>query len=531
MIHFRRIEPLVQNIMQSVALLLTPVMSFTVFALSAQANSFRLEEASIADIHAALKSGLTCRELTSLYLERIQAYDKKGPAINSIITLNPQALALADSKDALFNKSGLNDPLHCIPVVLKDNVDTKDLPTTGASMTLQGSIPPDDAVITSKLKAAGAIVIAKANLHEFAAWGETISSLGGQTRNPYDLSRTPGGSSGGTGAAIAANFGAVGIGTDTVNSTRSPASANSLVGLKPTMGLVSRSGIIPYSLTQDMAGPITRTVTDTAKVLDAIAGYDPADPVTAWSVGHIPQSYTRFLQAGGLKGARIGVVQNLFGSEPEHAVVNDVIRAAIAQMQQQGATIVSVNIPGLDADQLVSDVSVHLYELKPHLQSYLQRLGSAAPVKTFDEIVASGKTHPSLQDILQKAQSLSTDDPEYKSRLLKRLELQQTLVKVMADYQLDAFVYPHQRQLVVPIGESQIGRNGVVGAVTGFPAITVPAGFSPQSQSAPIGVPVGIEFLGRPWSEPILLRLAYSFEQATKYRRPPISTPPLARTP
>ncbi len=522
---------MLQNIVQIIVLFVTQVITLAMFGSSAQANSFRVEEASIADIHAAMKSGLTCRELMSSYIERIQAYDKKGPAVNSIITLNPQALALADSKDALFKKSGLSDPLHCIPVILKDNVDTKDLPTTAASMTLEGSIPPSDAVITSKLEAAGAIVIAKANLHEFAAWGETISSLGGQTRNPYDLSRTPGGSSGGTGAAIAANFGAVGIGTDTVNSIRSPASANSLVGLKPTMGLVSRSGIIPYSLTQDMAGPITRTVTDAAKVLNAIAGYDPDDPVTAWSVGRIPQSYTSFLQPNGLKGARIGVLQNLFGSEPEHAVVNEIINTAIAQMRQQGAIIVPVNIAGLDADQLVSDVSVHLYELKPHLQSYLQSLGSAAPVKTFDEIVASGKTHPSLKDILQKAQSLSTNDPEYKTRLLQRLELQQTIVKAMADYQLDAFVYPHQKQLVVPIGESQIGRNGVLGAITGFPAITVPAGFSPQSKSAPIGVPVGIEFLGRPWSEPILLRLAYSFEQATTHRRSPVSTPPFARTP
>lgn len=510
-------------------LLLTQVMLLGLLAITTQASPFRLEEATIAEIHAAMKSGnLTCRQLTASYLKRIEAYDKKGPALNSIIMVNPEALTVAAAMDAKMKQSGFIGSLHCVPVVLKDNFDTKDMPTTGGSLTLKGSIPPDDAFITQKLKAAGAIIIAKANLHEFAVWGETVSSLGGQTRNPYDLSRTPGGSSGGTGTAIAANFGAVGMGTDTVNSIRSPASASSLVGLRPTRGLVSRDGIIAYSLTQDMAGPITRTVADAARVLEAIASYDFADPVTAWSDGYIPKSYTSFLQPNGLKGAKIGVLQNFFGSKLEHTAVNNVTNAAIAEMKQQEAVIVPITIPDLDTDKLVSDVSVHLYELKPHLQAYLASLGSNAPVKTLAEIIASGKTHPSLLESLQKSQSLSTDELEYKERLLKRLELQQTIMKVMADQKLDALVYPHQKRLVVPIGETQVERNGVLGAITGFPAITIPAGFSPRSESAPIGVPVGIEFLGRPWSEPTLLKLAYSFEQATKYRRPPVSTPPLA---
>lgn len=517
--------------MMRAVLLLTTAMTLG-FAVAALALPFRLEEASIADIHAAMKSGdLTCRQLTSLYLKRIEAYDKKGPALNSIILVNPKALALAEEMDAKLKNTGFTGPLHCIPVILKDNFDTKDMPTTGGSITLKGSIPPDDAFITQKLKAAGAIILAKANLHEFAVWGETVSSLGRQTRNPYDLLRTPGGSSGGTGAAITANFGAVGMGSDTVNSIRSPASAGSLVGLRPTMGLVSRDGVIPYSLTQDMAGPITRTVADAARVLDVIAGYDPTDPATAWSVGYVPDRYTSSLKPNSLKGARIGVLQNFFGSGPEHTAVNAVVNAAIKEMKRQGAVIVPVNIPNLDANKLVSDISVHLYELKPHLQAYLASLGPSAPVKTLEEIIASGKTHPSLEKSLKQAQSVSVDDPEYKARLLKRLEVQQTIIKAMADQKLDALVYPHQKRLVVPIGETQVERNGVLGAVTGFPAITVPTGFSPRSESAPIGVPVGIEFLGRPWSEPTLLKLAYSFEQTTKYRRSPVSTPPLSRTP
>ena len=518
--------------MRTAVLLITQAMTLGLIAEAAHSKPFRLEEATIADIHAAMKSGdLTCRQLTQLYLQRIEAYDKKKPALNSIILVNPKALALAEEMDAKSEKSGFTGPLHCIPVILKDNFNTKDMPTTGGSITLLGSTPPNDALITRKLLAAGAIILAKANLHEFAVWGETVSSLGGQTRNPYDLSRTPGGSSGGTGAAIAANFGAVGLGSDTINSIRSPASAGSLVGLRPTMGLVSREGVIAYSLTQDMAGPITRTVADAARVLDAIAGYDPADPVTAWSVGHVSESYTSQLKPNSLKGARIGVLKNFFGNGPEHTVVNAVVNTAIEEMKKQGAIVVPVSVPDLDANKLVSDVSVHLYELKPHLQGYLATLGSNAPVKTLAEIIASGKTHPSLKKSLNQSQSLSTDTPEYKERLLKRLELQQTVVKVMADQKLDALVYPHQKRLVVPIGETQVERNGVLGSITGFPAITVPAGFSPPGKSAPIGVPIGIEFLGKPWSEPLLLNLAYSFEQATKYRRPPVSTPALSKNP
>ena len=416
--------------------------------------------------------------------------------------------------------------LHGIPVLLKDNVETSTLPTTGGSLSLEGYVPASDAPIVTKLEEAGAIILAKVNLHEFAVAGETVSSILGQTKNPYDLTRTPGGSSGGTGAAIAANFGVLGIGTDTINSIRSPASANSLVGLRPSLGLVSRTGIIPYSLTQDTAGPITRTVSDAAKMLDAIAGYDLQDTATAWSVGHIPETYTTFLDESGLDGARIGVLNSFFGTSPEHQEVNSVVREAVEQIEQQGATIVELDNP-LDADALVSDVSIHLYELDEHLTNYMQNTQPQTPVKSLAEIIDSGEYHPALEETFDKVTTLSTTDEEYKNRLIKRSNLQDTFMQIMADNQLDAIVFPHQKRLVVPIGESQVERQGILTSSTGFPSIVVPAGFSSSTDTAPIGVPIGMEFVGRPWSEPTLIKLAYAFEQASQLRQPPQTTPPL----
>jgi Asp-tRNA(Asn)/Glu-tRNA(Gln) amidotransferase A subunit family amidase len=254
----------------------------------------------------------------------------KGP-LNAILYINPKALQQADEMDAQFRSTRKMEPLHCIPVILKDNFDTADMPTTASSASLAGSIPPQDATTVTKLRQAGALILAKSNMHEFAtAGGTTVSSLGGQTKNPYDLKRTPGGSSGGTGAAMAANFGAVGTGSDTVNSIRSPSSANCLVGFRPTKGLVSIAGVVPVSFTQDEVGPITRTVADAARMLDVMRGYDPRDPVTAFSIGQIPATYTAFLQTTALKGARIGVLQTLFGNGPEHQEVNAVMAQALA---------------------------------------------------------------------------------------------------------------------------------------------------------------------------------------------------------
>jgi Asp-tRNA(Asn)/Glu-tRNA(Gln) amidotransferase A subunit family amidase len=442
-----------------------------------------------------------------------------------VISLNPRALQEAAALDEHLRATGkLVGPLHGIPVLLKDNINTKDMPTTGGSLTLAGYTPATDAAITQKLRSAGAIILAKVNLHEFAIWGETVSSIRGQTLNPYDLTRTPGGSSGGTGAGVAANFATAGIGTDTINSILSPASANSIVGIRPTLGLVSRAGVIPYSSTQDAAGPLARTVTDAAKMLNVLVGYDPNDPATAWSIGNTEKDYTKFLKTDGIKGKRIGVLRSFFGNAPIHKEVNIVANQAVEDLKKLGATVIELNTPDLDSGKISSDISVHLYELKPAINAYL--FGGNAPVRSLEGIISSGKFHPNIGDNIKKAQSLEQDDG-YRLRLQKRSELQQRVMKIMADDRLDAIVFPHQKRLVVPVGDTQVERNGALGAVTGFPSIVVPGGFSSRTPTARLGVPVGIEFLGRPWSEKLLVEIGYGYEQATKHRRPPPTMPPL----
>src|ERR1700704_561858 len=310
-------------------------------------RSFHLMETSIADIHKAMQAGIvTCHDLVQQYLDRIQAYDQQGPAIHSMLYINPASLEQADAMDREFKQSHKLKPLGCIPIVLKDNFDTADMPTTAGALTLKGPQPEKDAFAVKRLREAGALILGKANMQEFASGGISVSSLGGQVKNPYDLTRTPGGSSGGTGAAVAANFAAAGTGSDTGGSIRSPASATSLVGLRPTRGLISRDGIVPVSFTQDTIGPMTRNVADTARILDFMVGYDPNDPVTALSVGNIPRTYTEYLE-NGLKGARLGVFTNLFGSGPEYQEVNEVMAQAINALEEQGAVIVRVEDPAL----------------------------------------------------------------------------------------------------------------------------------------------------------------------------------------
>jgi amidase len=494
-------------------------------------STFAPEEATVSGIHAALTAGdVTCVQVVEAYLRRIEAYDDRGPALNAIISINPAALDTGAELDRAQSASRAPlRPLHCIPVILKDNFDTADMPTTGGSVTLADSVPLRDAFVVRKLRDAGAIVLAKANLTELARGGTTVSSLGGQTRNPYDLTRTPGGSSGGTGAAIAASFGVLGTGTDTGQSIRSPASAQSLVGLRPTRGLISRTGIIPASTTQDEAGPITRTVEDAARMLDVMAGYDPEDPITAFGAPRIPPTYTAFLDRDALNGARIGVLTDFFGREPVHDDVNAVTEEAIQKMAEAGATIVRITIPGLD--RLTRNVQVVGYEAKAAFNQYLAALGPRAPVKTLEEFLTRGQFHRSLRAGLEAEQRMvdGLNDPEYKNRLLGRHDLRQAVMTVIAANRLDAVLYPHQRRLVVPIGEDQVERNGVLSNGTGFPAITVPGGFSRPTASAPLGVPAGIELLGPDWSEPRLLALAFAFEQTSALRRPPASTPPLDR--
>ena len=456
-----------------------------------------------------------------MYLDRIEQFDQKGPKLNSVILINPKALDIADELDKEFKESGFVGSLHGIPVLLKDNVDTGDMPTTAGSLSLEGVIPDEDAFLAKKLKEAGAIIIAKVNLHEFAVWGETVSSILGQTLNPYDLTRSPGGSSGGTGSAIAANFGLIGIGTDTINSIRSPASACGLVGFRPTVGLVSRSGVVPYALTQDTAGPIMRTVEDTARVLDVISGWDKEDPMTAWSINNIPKSYVDFLNKDGLQGKRIGILNSFFGKESVHEEVNEIIYKDIEVMKNNGAILISIE-EDINADYLVGDISLHLYELQSDLSGYLKNLGSKSKVHSLQDVIDSGKFHEGIKENILFANTLEKDTDIYNKRMVKRLEIRNLLVLIMAKYDLDAIVYPHQKRPVVNVGKPQVDRNGVLGSLTGFPSVVVPGGFTKVTDTAPIGVPVGIEFLGREWSEGTLFEIAYGFEQATKYRKPPI---------
>jgi amidase len=503
------------------------------FAADAAPQKFNLMEASIADIHQAMRAGtLTCRSLVQQYVDRIEAYDKQGPSLNAILYLNPKALEQADALDKQFRQSRKMAPLHCIPTVLKDNYNTGDMPTTGASASLAGARPAQDAFAVARLRKDGVLVLAKTNMQEFALGGVSISSLGGQVKNPYNLLLTPGGSTGGTGAALAANFATVGTGSDTVNSIRSPASANSLVGIRPTHGLISRAGIVPVSFTMDDAGPMTRSVADAAVMLDSMAGYDPADPLTAFSVGHIPKTYTASLNKNALKGARIGVLQTMFGTRPEHQEVNRVMANALELLKKQGAILVPVSAADLDSDKLNAELDVQKYEYKGGMNAYLKAAGGTVPVHSLDEIIGSGKPHQALSKFLLSAQSYENGlaEPDYKERIAKINALKMRLANLMAESQLDALVYPHQKRLPVPIGElNQADRNGILTATTGFPSVAVPAGFSSPTTDAPVGVPVGMELIGAPWSEPKLIGYAYSFEQAAKVRKAPASTPPLAR--
>jgi amidase len=495
-------------------------------------RSFHLMETSIASIHQAMQGGkLTCHNLVQQYLDRIHAYDQQGPAINSMLYINPASLEQADAVDLDFHRTHKLGTLGCVPIVLKDNFDTADMPTTAGAVTLKGAQPEKDAFAVKRLREAGAIILGKANLQEFASGGISVSSLGGQVKNPYDLTRTPGGSSGGTGAAVAANFAAAGTGSDTGGSIRSPASATSLVGLRPTRGLISRDGIVPVSFTQDTIGPMARNVSDAAILLDVMAGYDPNDSVTALSVGNIPKTYTAFLQ-NGLKGARLGVLTNLFGSGPEYEEVNEVMAKAIDALKEQGAAIVRLEDPALDTGMLTAKFRLNEPEFKAALNHYLQQQGSHVPMHSLAEIIASGQYHkPTLEKFFAAAESYE-DGPnsaDYKDRRMRMDEIRIEVADLMARNHLDALVYPHQKCLVLPIGATfQKERNGIIAALAGFPAIEVPAGFSTPTPDAPIGVPVGMEFLGRAWAEPELIKLAFGFEQATHLRKPPVSTPALS---
>lgn len=456
-------------------------------------------ELSIAAYHQHLLTGrMTTRALVEFYLDRIQRFDG---ALASIICVNPDAIRLAEACDDYLKRTGkLKGNLYGVPVLVKDNIETADMPTTAGSLSLEGFSTGKDADLVRRLKDAGAIILAKTNLHEFAVWGESISSIKGQTYNPYDLTRTPGGSSGGTGAALAANFGLVGIGTDTINSIRSPSSANNLVGIRPGSGLVSADGIVPYSLTQDTAGPMARCMADAAAVLEVIA--------------------VREMPEGAASGTtRIGVLKSFFGTEPVNAEVNKIMAGVMNELSEMGVELVEIEEP-LQIGDLVSNVSVHLYDLKAHLNAYLEAV--QAPYPSIKAILRSGLHHPGIKDNLMYANQLDVNSPGYHERLEKRALLQEKLRKLFAANRIEALFFPHQQQLVCKVGASQLQRNGALAAITGFPSVCMPGGFSTPTSEAPIGVPVGFELLGLPESEHRLIAISSQYEKQFPKRKVPI---------
>jgi amidase len=478
-------------------------------------ESFMFMDATITQLQAAMETGkVTSKDLVEMYLRRIDAYDRQGPQLRAMLAINPFALEHACELDQERKQRGARGLLHGIPIVLKDNFNTTDMPTTGGAMALAGFIPTDDALTVKKLKSAGAVILGKTNLHELALFGLTRSSMGGQTVNPYDLTRTPGGSSGGSGAAVSANFAVAGTGTDTVNSIRSPASANNLVGIRPTKGLVNIDGILPVSFTQDNAGPIARTVEDAAIMLEAMAESD--------------ECYSKSLDKRGLEGAKIGVLMNLFGSDQVHEEVNRATEIAMREMELLGARVVEVTFPGLDTDNLIRDLDVQRFEMKPEINRYFSDWD--APVATMEEFVAKRQHDPSIETMLSMVQSMESplEQPDYKARLERIGELKKQILEIMDGQELDALLYPHQKRLVVKVGEeTQADRNGILAALIGFPAITFQGGFSTPTETAPIGVPIGLELLGRPYTEAALIRMAYAYEQKTGHRCMPPSTPAL----
>jgi len=496
-----------------------------------QSKPFRLEETTIADIHAAYKSGqLTAHQLVQLYLDRIAAYDKKGPKINSIITLNPKALEEADRLDAAFKTSGLVGPLHGIPVALKDMIDAKGMPTTQGSVLFKNYYPEKDAFVVEKLEKAGAIILAKVTMAEFAT-GDTYGSLFGETRNPYDLERTVGGSSGGSGASTNANFATIAVGQEGYASIRRPSAWNSIVGMRPTAGLVSGSGVVGGMGEVGSLGPMARTVSDLAKLLDVMVGYDSADPKTALGVGNIPSSYTQFLDRSGLKGARIGVIREPMGlgSEPQSEdfrKVTEVFDKAIGEMKTAGAEVVDpITIPNL----------------KKLLATRAGKPGDGegsnvyfgnnptAPFKSSKEMRESPdyqKVFPAARmraNVAAPGADFQTSPTRYYEYLLARQELMISVMKVMADNRLDAIVYKTVEHLPTLIADgikppypNMKGAPHLNTFLVYVPVITVPAGFSKEK------LPVGITFQGRPYTEGTLIKLAYAFEQATHHRIPPL---------
>ena len=504
----------------------------------AQTTPIDVREATVASIHSSLFSGLSsCRDIVTAFIARIERFN---PDVNAIITLNPEVLSIADSLDDALSQGNATGPLFCIPILLKDNYDALPMPSTGGCLALNSSRPSQDAPAVRAFRNAGAVIMGKANLHELALEGLSVSSLGGQTINPYDFTRTPGGSSGGTGAAVAASFAVFGTGSDTVNSLRSPASANSLFSFRPTRGLISRAGIIPISYTQDTIGAIGRSLPDIATALTVMSsvGFDPADNVTsAIPQGVTGTDYTSLLSQGiasNLSGVRIGVLEGFFNrtSSNETTPVNDAMDNVISMLQTKGATIIPItDTTTYNATAISAQMDVQTSEYREMFTHYLSSDNLTGPHPlSMPELYTPNRTIPEFLVIpsqytyVETALRSSTSNSSYYLKQSLIANLTRSLHSAILSNELSCIIYPEQKNLVVPIGSpSQSGRNGILAALTGSPVITIPVGFSPPSATAPIGIPIGMEILGLPWSEGTLLQIGKGIDDILHARRMPVT--------
>ena len=492
---------------------------------------FRVEETTIAQVHAAMKSGqLTCRALVDAYLRRIEAYDKTGPALNALVLVNGEARTVADDLDRRFKQGGFVGPLHCVPTIVKDNFETIGLQTAAGSLALEGFKPERDAFQVKRIKEAGAIVLAKSNMAEWAfSPYETVGSiLPGYTRNPYALNRVTAGSSGGTAAAVAASFGLVGLGSDTGNSIRGPSSHQALAGIRSTMGLTSRAGVVPLNLLADIAGPMARTLADAVAVFQVIVGEDPSDPVTAVSRSRPHENYAAALKRDGLRGARIGILRQAYERDTTDAEIIEVFKAAVADLRRAGAQIVDpAPVEGLDGIRRPENIPP-CGGFKYDINRWFAGHGANIPVHSLDEVIKSRKYHPSVQLRLERAQEGPENGPETPSCQAEREyrdRVRAAVLKTIEASGLDAFVYPtwsNPPRLIGDLNTPHGDNSQFFSPTTGWPAIQVPMGYTRDRQ-----LPAGITFYGRRWSESKLITLAYAYEQATRHRRPPASTPPL----
>ncbi|MGQ0736943.1 MAG: amidase family protein [Acidobacteriota bacterium] len=492
-----------------------------------QPRTFDLLTASVAGIQAAVDAGrLTYEQLVQMYLRRIEAYDKQGPRLNAVIEIHPRAVEIARELDAERRAKGRRSPLHGIPIAVKDTVDVKDIASAGGNIGLKGTFPTYDATVVARLRAAGALIFFKANLDEFNLGSEGISSLAGQTLNPYDVTRNPGGSSSGPAVAVNVGFATLGIATETGASIRSPASNNSLVGIAPTQGLTSRAGVIAISYTQDRVGVHAKSVEDAALMLTYMRGLDPEDLFTWESLGRLtPAPYTAHLDVKALVGARLGVFRDLFRKEPEFQAVNAIIDKEIDLIRQQRAVVIDGLTTGMDLVKFFPQARASTDEFRFAFDAYLKRRGSDTPFASLEELVASGRYLKQFEGTFKRALSIEAPDfdGDYLARLKNRLTVRKLIVDLMDRYQVDALVHPFKSLGAPPLGTGDRGpRDNPISAITGLPAIVVPAGVDAQ------GLPIAIEFLGRPFSEPALLALAHAYEQVSRRRVAPKTTPHLA---